>query len=49
MQEKAENKTVIRNALLINEESMKADVMIAGDRIAGIFPPGRLLQAPGQR
>jgi dihydroorotase len=34
--------TVIRNALLINEESRReADVLIAGDRIAGIFAPGK--------
>ena len=34
--------TVIRNALLINEESRReADVLIEGDRIAGIFTPGK--------
>ena len=50
MQERAENKTVIRNALLINEESMrKADVMIAGDRIAGIFPPGKAPSGAGTK
>lgn len=42
MPEEFKNKTVIRNALLINEESSrKVDVLIAGDRIAGIFPPGK--------
>lgn len=42
MPEEIKNKTIIRNALLINEESSrKADVLIAGDRIAGIFPPGK--------
>jgi len=46
MQEKAQIKTIIRNAMLINEESMrKADVIIEGDRIAGVFPPGTA--APG--
>jgi dihydroorotase len=39
---KTQNTTVIRNALLINEESRrKADVLIAGDHIKGIFAPGR--------
>lgn len=38
---KTDNRTVIRNALLINEESrQEADVLIAGDRICGIFLPG---------
>lgn len=50
MQQTAENKTIITNAMLINEESMrKADVMIAGDRIAGIFPPGTAPSATGTR
>ncbi len=50
MQEETKNKTVIRNALLINEESRrKADVMIAGDRIAGIFPPGKAPAGHGAR
>ena len=50
MQEKAENKTVIRNAMLINEGSMRnSDVMIAGDRIAGIFPSGTAPSGAGTR
>ncbi|MCU0460343.1 MAG: dihydroorotase [Bacteroidales bacterium] len=44
------NKTVIRNALLINEESRrKADVMITEDRIAGIYPPGESPSGQGVR
>lgn len=42
MLKEKENRTVIRNALLINEESRReADVLIDGDRIAGVFPPGK--------
>lgn len=42
MLKEKENRTVIRNALLINEESRReGDVLIEGDRIAGIFPHGK--------
>lgn len=42
MPKQTEYNTVIRNALLINEESRrKADVLISGDRITGIFSPGK--------
>lgn len=42
MLEENKNDIIIRNALLINEESRReADVMIAGDRISGIYPPGK--------
>ena len=45
-----ENRTVVRNALLINEDSRReADVFIEGDRIAGIFPPGKSPAGPGTR
>lgn len=48
MPEETKNKTVIRNALLINEESSReADVLISGDRIAGIYPPGKAPGNPG--
>lgn len=50
MQKQTGNNTVIRNALLINEESRReADVIISGDRIAGIFPPGEAPSAPGMK
>lgn len=48
MQEKTQIRTIIRNAMLFNEESMrKADVIIEGDRIAGIYPPGTAVQGAG--
>jgi dihydroorotase len=48
MPEETKNKTVIRNALLINEESSReADVLISGDRIDGIYPPGKVPVNPG--
>jgi dihydroorotase len=35
------NQILIRNAVLINEENRKeADLLISGDTIAGIYPPG---------
>lgn len=47
---KSKNSTVIRNALLINEESRKeADIMISGDRIEGIFAPGKAPAGPGTK
>jgi len=42
MPEVTNNKTVIRNALLISEGNRReADVVVAGDRITGIYPPGK--------
>lgn len=47
MVEEINNNIIIRNALLINEESRReTDILIAGDRITGIFPPGT---APASR
>ncbi len=44
MPEEINNRTVIRNALLIGEgRRREADVVVSGDRITGIYPPG---QAP---
>jgi len=45
-----ENRTVIRNALLINEENRsEADILIVGDRIAGIFSSGKAPADAGTR
>ncbi|MRR18638.1 dihydroorotase [bacterium] len=42
MHKEKENSILIRNALLINEESRRAaDVVISGDRISEILPAGR--------
>lgn len=42
MNRETRNKIVIRNALLINEESRRpADVTVEGDTISGIFPAGK--------
>ncbi|NLE33963.1 MAG: dihydroorotase [Bacteroidales bacterium] len=49
MPEDSENKIVIRNALLINEESRRqADIIISGDRIEGIFAPGKAPEIKGR-
>jgi dihydroorotase len=46
MPEKINNKTVIRNALLIGEgRRQEADVVVTGDRITGIYPPGQSPEA----
>ncbi len=50
MRKEKENITVIRNALLINEEERReADVLIEGDRITGIFSPGKSPADAGTR
>jgi len=41
MQRVKMSNTIIRSALLVNEGGRReADVLVSGDRIAGIFPPG---------
>ena len=41
-----DNKIVIRNALMISDGSRKAaDVVVSGDRISGIYPPGKAPEA----
>jgi dihydroorotase len=47
MRQEQENIIIIRNALLINEESRKeADVVISGDQISEILPPGSATAVP---
>ena len=46
MPEEINNRTVIRNALLIGEgRRREADVVVSGDRITGIYPPGKAPEA----
>ena len=46
MPEEINNRTVIRNALLIGEgRRREADVVVSGDRITGIYPPGKASEA----
>ena len=41
-----DNKIVIRNALMISDGSRKAaDVVVSGERISGIYPPGKAPEA----
>lgn len=48
MYRETKDKFVIRNALLINEESRRiADLTIEGDVISGIFPAGQVKASPG--
>ncbi len=48
MLKESKTNTIIRNALLINEERRsQSDVLITGDRIAGVYPPGKAPADPG--